>query len=255
VQEEIILGQWRSSSSPHIVDEEGLALASKGKGKEKKKKGGKKNIDFSKVKCFQCHKMGHFASQCPKKKKKNKPQMAASAKVDEFAKRFEEDFCFIACMSSTTVSDIWFVDSGASCHMTWHKEFFTRLQEGGVNLIIELRDGRRYKAQGVGTVLFQRESGKPLRFANILYVLGLTKNLISVSTLEDKGYEVTFRKGRVFVHPTGSSEKMDRMIGVREEKVYKLQFQPRRALISTTIDMGELWHRRMALETSSHRVA
>jgi hypothetical protein len=163
--------------------------------------------------------------------------------VDEFAKSFEEDFCFIACMSSATVSDMWFVDSGASCHMTGRKEFFTRLQEGGVNLVIELGDDRRYKAQGVGTVSFQRESGKPLRFADVLYVSGLTKNLISVSTLEDKGYEVTFRKGRVFVRPAGSSEKMDRMIGVREEKVYKLQFQPGRALVSTTTDMGELWHR------------
>ena len=64
LQEEIRLGQSRSSSSP-LVDEEGLALVSKGKGKQKKKKGGNKNIDFSKIKCFQCHKMGHFASQCP----------------------------------------------------------------------------------------------------------------------------------------------------------------------------------------------
>jgi hypothetical protein len=62
VQEEIRLGHSsRSSSSPHILDEEGLALASKGKGK-KKKGGKKKDIDFSKVKCFQCHKMGHFSS-------------------------------------------------------------------------------------------------------------------------------------------------------------------------------------------------
>jgi hypothetical protein len=68
------------------VNEEGLALASNGKGKEKKNKGGKKNIDFSKVKCFQCHKMGHFASQCLKKKKKNQPQMAGSTTVDEFSK-------------------------------------------------------------------------------------------------------------------------------------------------------------------------
>jgi hypothetical protein len=52
VQEEIRLGQSGSSSSPVIVDEESLALASKGKGKEKKKGGKKTNIDFSKVKCF-----------------------------------------------------------------------------------------------------------------------------------------------------------------------------------------------------------
>jgi hypothetical protein len=43
-----------------------LALKSKNKGKEKKKKGGKKkNIDFSKVKCFWFHKLGHFSSQYP----------------------------------------------------------------------------------------------------------------------------------------------------------------------------------------------
>jgi hypothetical protein len=34
------------------VDEEGLDLASKGEGKEKRKKGGKKNIDFLKFKCL-----------------------------------------------------------------------------------------------------------------------------------------------------------------------------------------------------------
>jgi hypothetical protein len=51
----------------------------------------------------------------------------------------------------------------------------------------------------IGTVSFQRESGKPLSFVDVLYVPGMTKNLISVSTLEDKGYEVTFRKGKVFI--------------------------------------------------------
>jgi hypothetical protein len=90
VQEEIRIGQAGPSSSTHTEEEEGLALTGKAKGK-KKRKGGKKNIDFSKVKCFQCHKMGHFASQCPERKKK-KPQMAASTAVDEFAKSFEEDF-------------------------------------------------------------------------------------------------------------------------------------------------------------------
>ena len=39
-------------------------------------------------------------------------------------------------------------------------------------------DDVRYQAQGVGTVSFQRESGKPLSFADVLYVPRLTKNLI-----------------------------------------------------------------------------
>jgi transposase InsO family protein len=35
------------------------------------------------------------------------------------------------------------------------------------------------------------------------------------------------------------------VIGVRREKLYRLQFEPARALVSNACDMAELWHRRM----------
>ena len=111
-------GSGSSNNAPQIVDEEAPALTKKIKGKAKKKKGGKKNLDMSKVKCFICHKQGHFASQCPDKKKKNITQMAGSTEVEEFNKKFDEDFCLIACMASTTCNHVWYVDNGASCHMT-----------------------------------------------------------------------------------------------------------------------------------------
>ena len=66
------------------------------------------------------------------------------------------------------------------------------MQEGGAGIHVELGDDVRYQAQEVGTVSFQRESGKPLSFVDVLYVIGLIKNLISISTLEDKGYQVKF---------------------------------------------------------------
>jgi hypothetical protein len=243
VQEEIWLGQLGgSSSSPQIVDEEGLALASKGKGKAKKKGGKKKGIDFSKVKCS-CVTRHH--SVWRRRRKTNHPQMATSAAVDEFAKSFEEDFCFVACMSSVAVSDIWFVDSGASCHMTGHKEFFTRLQEGGVNLVIELEMKGTTRCKGLAQFRFR---GSWVNHSDLLtyFVLGLTKYLILVSTLEDKGYEITFCNVKVFVRPVGCRTKMDRIIRVRQERVYILEVEPARALVNTTTDMGELWHRRMA---------
>ena len=58
------MGQGTSSSisAPQILDEEDLALTGKRKGKEKRKKDGKKNLDVSNFKCFICHKQGHFAS-------------------------------------------------------------------------------------------------------------------------------------------------------------------------------------------------
>ena len=82
-------------------------------------------------------------------------------------------------------------------------------------------DDAWYRAHGVGTVSFERESGKPLSFANVLYVPGLTKNLISVSTLEDKGYQVKFHDHRVYIRPKGSDRSLYRVIGRRRGKVYR----------------------------------
>jgi transposase InsO family protein len=72
----------------------------------------------------------------------------------------------------------------------------------------------------------------------------MTKNLISISVLQDKGYDVLFRGPKVYIQPRGS--KQAKMIGIRSRKLYRLQFESPQALISNNKDMGELWHRRMA---------
>ena len=146
---------------------------------------------------------------------------------------FDEEVCLIACMEITIGSNIWYIYSGASSHMIGHKRFFRDLQEGGTWIHVELGDDVRYQAQGVGVVSFERESGKPLSFADVLYVPGLTKNLISVSTLEDKGYQVKFRDNRVYIRSKGSDRSLDRVIGRRSGKVYKLHFELAKALVSS----------------------
>ena len=99
-------GLGSSSSAPQIVDEKALAITGKSKGKEKRKKDGKKNLYVSKVKFFICHKQGHFSSKCLNRKKKSKIQMDGSAEVDEFSRNFDEEFCLIASMASTVVLKI-----------------------------------------------------------------------------------------------------------------------------------------------------
>jgi hypothetical protein len=58
----------------------------------------------------------------------------------------------------------------------------------------------------------------------VLYVPGLKKNLVSVSTIEEKGYEVLFCDGQVLLFPRGSSITSAKVIGTRHESLYKFLF-------------------------------
>jgi hypothetical protein len=154
-------------------EEENVALATKGKGKSKKgskggnkqKGGGKK--DMSKVKSFACHQFGHYAGQCPNKKKK---QVATSAEVEEFTHRFEE-YSLTACLSSRASSTcIWYIDSGASRHMTGVHEYFTEFATIGDQEVV-LGDDSVVRAVGCGTVSFQRESLPPMLLRDVLQML------------------------------------------------------------------------------------
>ena len=86
---------------------------------------------------------------------------------------------------------------------------------------VELGDGGRYNATGIGTITFQRESGKLILLQDVLHVPRLTKNLISVAMLEDKGYEVVFREGKVFLRHKAMGQV--KKVGIRAKNLYRLE--------------------------------
>jgi len=83
--------------------------------------------------------------------------------------------------------------------MTGDKSLFNTLEEKDLKMCIEMGDNERYNVSGVGTVALQREHGAPITLTDVKYVPRLKKNLVSVAMLEDKGYDVVFSKGMVFL--------------------------------------------------------
>ena len=97
------------------------------------------------------------------------------------------------------MGSVWYLDSGASFHMTGDKELFSDLEEKDLQMHIEMGNDGRYSATRIGTITFERESGKPFQLKDVMHVPGLKKNLVSVAMLEDKSYDVVFSDGKAFL--------------------------------------------------------
>ena len=98
--------------------------------------------------------------------------------------------------------------------MTGYRKSLTDLEEKGSSLQVELGDNSKYAVKGVGKTSFQLETGDQLHMSNVLYVPGLKKNLLSISSLEDKGYRVTFVDGKFLTWPKESSIDSAGVIGI-----------------------------------------
>ena len=100
--------------------------------------------------------------------------------------------------------------------------------------------------KGFGATFLQLESNDTLHLSDVLYVLGMKRNLVSISALKDKGYKVAFSNGKVLAWQKKSSMDTTKVIGTREESLYRLNTPPVQSLVHDSTSMGELWHRILA---------
>jgi len=252
-------GRIQNRSGPS--NEENISLTTntkKGKGKKfsfqknkgRKFKGKRKANDLSKIRCFNCQKFSHYAKDCldQRGKYKGKHHACATDMEDEPQRKKArestrdqdtwKEYYLISILFGTITNSVetWLVDSDASKHMMGYQNALTYLIEKKSSVHVELGDDATYVIQGVGSTSFQLDSGIILHIGGILFVPSLKKNLLSISTLEDKGFRVTFMDGKAFLWPKDGDMSLVDVIGVQEGGLYKLFGRPIQALY-------ELWHR------------
>jgi hypothetical protein len=95
----------------------------------------------------------------------------AKAQVDEFAKKFENEFLLVSHLSSGTISTgARPLENGATCHVTGARELSKSFIASSSNVYVELGMGTKHVIKGTGTVPFQMESGGMLRVMDVLWV-------------------------------------------------------------------------------------
>eukprot|EP00253_Pinus_taeda_P014112 PITA_14112 len=143
-------------------------------------------------------------------------------------------------------SDIWFVDSEASSHMTGKKQWFKNFKESNTRVKVYLVDDRGYEIKGHGDVLVTLPDGNIRNISDVWYVPGIKKNLISVSKITDQDLKVEFFKSYCII-----KDLLDQMkpiaTGVCIGGLYKLDVKstPQQALMSSDTSAENLWHQRL----------
>ena len=139
-------------------------------------------------KCNRCQKQGHMAKHCNSPKDQGK--IAEVLPVDQLDR---------ALRCSEEGSDGWYIDSGASTHMTGNRDLFIDLQETARGRSIATANNEILTCQGTGDVRITCVIGnkeEPVRLRDVMYVPGLSVNLISVKQLTEKGFSVNFNNSQ-----------------------------------------------------------
>jgi hypothetical protein len=84
--------------------------------------------------------------------------------------------------------------------MTGAQELFESFIESDSNVHVELGMDTKHAVKGSETVSFRMESAGVLGVMGMLWVLEL-KSVLSISTIEKKGFDVLFRDGQALIKP------------------------------------------------------
>jgi len=179
-----------------------------------------------KFRCSWCNVKGHKESECRGKK-------AGKPKYKERANLTSE----VALSSGINLdSNYWILDSGATSHMTFKKEFFEKLEpvQGEINFAGD-QIGR---LQGVGNLSILVESNakiQKLDLEKVLYSPDIRANLISVSKLIADNYHISFTPEKSIITKGNTSISLE-----KRNHLYTIKQSHEQAFLSS-----DLWHARL----------
>lgn len=188
----------------------------------------KKQKKTKRVRCFECGE-DHFRRNCPK--------------LTDKKGAMDQSKCMLTSFLVNEDKGNWFIDSGASAHMTKDKTLLKNVRDP-VKRSVVVANNHVIRIECMGDIEQEAADKSKILIRDVQYIPELCTNLLSVGQIVKYGNKVIFTKDGCEI----LSEDDDVLAtGTMENNMFKLDVVVKRSEIACTAKTGdvELWHRRL----------
>lgn len=196
------------------------------------------------IRCYICGDPKHKADKCPKRQKRDDDDnfKKDNHRKDDNNSRF---VCFAGSGESSRKRPLFAIDTGCSQHMISDISLLSSvkaIEPFSVEVAKEGQSIRVSKGGSMSVKTFVKGRENELLFSNVCYAPGLSPNLISVSRLDDLGFNFTIRDGEMTCYKDGKVA----FVAMKRNGLYWADFDPYRDKAFIVVKgSNELWHRRL----------
>ncbi|GKB92074.1 zinc finger, CCHC-type containing protein [Tanacetum coccineum] len=215
--------------------------------------------DSSKPQCYRCGKTGHIAPNCPQKAKKNEQSNLVEEDLeptllmailedleqmkeieDQKVSLHEEDVRY----KETSKESLWYLDNGASNHMTGVREHFKELDEK-VSGKVKFGDGSYIEIKGKGSILLECDDERQRIISHVYYIPSLKRNLLSLGQFTEIGCKVVMEDDKLQLYDMDNKIFLEVMR--QRNRLYKasIRIGTPVCLLANLKDTTWLWHARL----------
>ncbi|KAI3518262.1 hypothetical protein L1887_06792 [Cichorium endivia] len=229
------------------------------KNREDQKQKGKQQRDLSNIQCYRCDKYGHFASRCPDRPKNQEANFNETQENDSnqeegsfFMMNEIQETVFLnenkyippKTVPKTDEDGVWYLDNGASNHMTCNHSFFSELNER-ITGRVRFGDGSCVGIKGKGSIIFEGKNGEQKVMKDIYYIPSLQTNVISLGQATITGCDIRMRGD--FLTMRDGDGRLLMKVPRSENRLYKIQLRTGKphCLHAKINETAWLWHARL----------
>ncbi|PRQ55909.1 putative RNA-directed DNA polymerase [Rosa chinensis] len=196
-------------------------------------------FDKSNIECFNCHRYGHYRSECPTFFR-GQGERSNYAEIEE-----EETTLLRACHNKEEKSNnLWYLDSGCSNHMCGNKLLFSDLDESFRD-IVKFGDNSTVSVMGKGSINVRMKNDVVERVPSVFYVPDLKSNLLSLGQLQEKVYHISIKNGVCLIED--STRGVIARVKMTSNRLFPIIIQDDGPSLQTCFsakvkDLAWLWH-------------